>query len=227
MKTIEINIWILLYVLIQIPGYAQSDKDMINNSMTIPLKIGENLSTHFETLDIEPTNLVVQSKPIHNQSPHIQLELNLVENNKKHTTYLWHYYDSINGPKTNYPKAFNNYVFNLKINKEAEEFELIVEKLNFENPFFIDLGQTAIIENISILFEQSVGEWSEDINGNQTAAFNTYYVSLTEENEQKTILFASLNMSDGKEQSIAWKNYEFLLLEDSEKALKLIVLKKD
>ena len=35
MKT-DINILILLIVLIQIPGYAQSEKDMINKSLIIP-----------------------------------------------------------------------------------------------------------------------------------------------------------------------------------------------
>lgn len=225
MKIIEINILILLFVLIQISGYAQSEKDMINSSIIIPLKIGKNPSTHFKTLDIEPTNLFIQSKPINKHSPHIQLAVNIVENKKKYTTYLWYYDDSIDSQKTNCPKAFNNYAFSLKTNKE--EVELVVEKLDFEKAFLIDIGQTAAIGNITILFDQCIGEWSEDLNGNQIDAFNTYYVSLTEKNEQKTISFTSLNKSVRNELSIEWKNYKFSVLEDSEKELKLMVFKKN
>jgi hypothetical protein len=224
MKIIEINILISLLIVFQIPVYAQSEKDMINDSIIIPLKIGKNPNTHFETLDIEPVNLIIQSKPLNKNSTHIQLELKIIKNKKNYTTYLWYNNESIDNPKKNYPKAFNNYAFKLKINKE--EVELVVEKLSFEKAFFIDIGQTAVIENITILFEQCIGEWSEDLNGNQVAAFNTYYVSLTEENEKESISFTSLNKTVRNELSIEWKNYNFLVLEDSEKVLKLIVLKK-
>ena len=64
-----------------------------------------------------------------------------------------------------------------------------------------------------------------DINGNQTDAFNTYHISLSEENEQKTVSFMSLNKQVGKEPSIDWRDYKILILEDSEKALKLKVFK--
>lgn len=50
---------------------------------------------------------------------------------------------------------------------------------------------------------------------------------LSEENEQKTISFMSLNKQIGKELSIEWKDYKILILEDSEKALSLIVFKND
>ena len=226
MKIIKINILISLLIVFQIPVYAQSEKDMINDSIIIPLKIGKNPNTHFETLDIEPVNLIIQSKPLNKNSSHIQLELKIIKNKKKYTTYLWYNNDSIDNPKKNYPKAFNNYAFKLKINKEEEEVELVVEKLSFEKVFFIDIGQTAVIENITILFEQCIGEWSEDLNGNQVAAFNTYYVSLTEENEKESISFTSLNKTVRNKLSIEWKNYIFLVLEDSEKVLKLIVFKK-
>ena len=225
MKIIEIRVLLLFFVFIQVSGYAQSEKDMINNSIIIPLKIGGNPITHFGALDIEPANLSIQSKPIKKHSPDIQLALNIVENNKKHTTYLWYSGEAIDSKKTNYPKAFNNYIFSLKINKEA--VELIVEKLEFEKAFFIDIGQTAVIGNVTILFDACLGEWSEDLEGNQIAAFNTYYVSLFEGNEQKTISFTSLNESVRNELSIEWNNYKFLVLEDSEKVLKLMVLKKD
>ncbi|MEB8347053.1 hypothetical protein OO010_13420 [Flavobacteriaceae bacterium KMM 6898] len=226
MNIFEINIpLILLLVFIQVPGNAQSEKNMMNNSIIIPLKIGKNPSTQFETLVIEPANLFIQSQPINKSFSHIQLELNILENNSRYTTFLWHYDESNGSQKTNYPKAYQNYSFNLKINKKA--VELVVEKLDFGKAMFIDLGQTADIGNLTILFEDSFGEWSTDINGNQTDAFNTYTISLSEENEQKTMSFMSLNKQVGKELSIEWKDYKILILEDSEKALKLMVFKKD
>ena len=113
----------------------------------------------------------------------------------------------------------------MNINKE--KVELVIEKLELEKAFYIDLGQTAVIGNFTILFEQCVGEWSEDIEGNQEAAFNTYYLSLSEENEQKTISFISPSMSNKNELWLEWKNYKILVLEDSEKTLKLLVFKED
>ncbi len=225
MKIFEINILIVLLVLIQFPGYAQSEKNMTNNSIRIPLKTGKNPSTQFEALVIEPVNLFMQSKPIKKDSPSIQLELNVVKNKSKYSTFLWYYDASSDGQKPNYPKAYQNYSFDLKINEE--EVALVVETLDFGKTMFIDFGQTAVIGNLSILFKDSIGEWSVDIDGNHTDAFNTYTISLSEENEQKTMSFMSLNKNDGKELSIEWKDYKILILEDSEKALKLMVFKND
>ena len=66
-----------------------------------------------------------------------------------------------------------------------------------------------------------------DVDGNQTNAFNTYNISLSEGNEQKTISLMSLDKYVGQELSIEWNNYKILILEDSEKALKLLVRKSD
>ncbi|WP_299781889.1 hypothetical protein [uncultured Formosa sp.] len=216
---------ILLLMFFHVSGYAQSENDMTNNTIIIPLKIGENPSSYFKTLQIEPDNLFIQSKPTTTDSPHIQLALNIIENNKKYTTYLWAYNDSLYTQKTNYPKAYNNYAFNLKI--DNENVDLVVEQLDFEIPFFIDIKQTAILGNLNIVFEACMGEWSEDIEGNQVAAFNTYAIKLLEENEQKILSFSSLDESDTNTQILEWKNYTILVLEDSEKALKLKVSKKN
>lgn len=225
MKIFEINITILLLILIPFSGYTQSEKNMPNDSIIIPLKIGKNPSIQLEKLAIEPFNLFIQSKSINKSSSHIQLELNVIENDSRYTTFLWNYNESDGSQKINYPKAYQNYSFNLKINKE--DIELVVEKLDFGKAMFIDLGQTAVIGNLTILFEDCIGEWSVDINGNQTDAFNTYNILLSEENEQKTISFISLNKNIEKELSIEWKDYKILILEDSEKALKLMVFNND
>lgn len=220
MKVFEIKILILLFIFIQFEGYAQSEKNMI----IIPLKTGKNPSTQFEDLTIEPANLFIQSKPINNNSPHIQLQLNVVKNNSKYSTFLWYYHESSDNQKTNYPKAYQNHSFYLKVNKK--EVELVVEELDFEKTMFIELSQTAVIGSLEILYEECVSESSIDINGNQKEAFNTHNISLSDENSQKTILFTSMNKHTGKKQWIEWKNYKIFILGDSEKALKLKVYKK-
>jgi hypothetical protein len=225
MKISKFNLLILLLVFIQLPGYAQSEKNMMTNSITIPLKPGKNPTIQFETLAIEPVNLYIQSKPINTDSPNIQLELNVVENNSKYATFLWYYDESNDSHKTNYPKAYKNYSFTLKINNE--EVELVVEKLDFGKAMFVDLGQTAVIGNLAILFKNYIGESSVDRDGNQIDAFNTYTISLTEEDEQEDLSFMSLSKQAENELSIEWKSYKILILKDSEKALKLIVFKND
>ncbi|SDL20577.1 hypothetical protein [Kriegella aquimaris] len=225
MKVFEINILMLLLAFIPFSGYAQSEKNMINDSLIIPLKTGKNPSIQLETLVIEPVNLFIQTTPTNNASPHIQLELNVIEDTRRYTTFLWQYEASNGREKINYPKAYQNYAFNLKTNKE--EVKLVVEKLAFGKAMFIDLRQTAVIGNLSILFEDYIGEWSVDANGNQTDAFNTYTILLSEDGVQKSMSFMSLNKQVEKELSIVWKDYKILILEDSEKALKLMVFKGD
>ncbi|MDO6676798.1 hypothetical protein Q4517_14720 [Tenacibaculum sp. 1_MG-2023] len=102
-----------------------------------------------------------------------------------------------------------------------------MEKLDFGKTMFIDFGQTAVIGNLEILFVDFIREWSEDINGNQTGTFNSYNISLSEGSEQKTVSFTSLNKLTDKKLIIEWKSYKILILEGSEKALKLIVHKND
>ncbi|MBQ0740414.1 hypothetical protein J9332_39665, partial [Aquimarina celericrescens] len=98
-------------VFIQFSGYTQSEKNMSNNSLVIPLKIGKNPSTQLETLVIEPANLFIQSKPVNKPFSHIQLELNIIDNNSRYTTFLWNYNESNGSQKINYPKAYQNYSF--------------------------------------------------------------------------------------------------------------------
>lgn len=225
MKVSKNTVLIILLVFIHCTGFAQLENSMTNSSIRIPLKKGKNPSTLYEKLVIEPTNLFIQSNPINSNSPHIQLELNLVENSTKYTTFLWHYDESSDSNKVNYPKAYQNYSFSLEMNKK--EVSLVVEKLDFEKTMFIDVGQTAVIGNLEILFVDCIRESSEDINRNQTDVFNSYNVLLAEDGKQKTVSFISLDKLEDKEFIIKWKNYKILILEDSEKALKLIVYKKD
>lgn len=197
------------------------DKNM-KNSKVVPLKPGVNPNFHFEELVIEPVNLYIQSKPIKNDAPYIQLELNIVENNTNYTTFLWCFQEANSSQKINYPKAYQNCSFDLKINEG--EVELVVDKLDFDQAMFIDIGQTAIIDGLTITFEDCVTEWSENIEGNQFDAFSTYRILLSDKNEQKAMSFTSRGENDEKKQSLVWKKYEIVILESSEKAIQLKVI---
>lgn len=225
MKIFKINLLILLFVFIQFHGYSQSEKNMTNNTTIIHLKNGKNPSIKFEELIIEPINLFIQSKPLNKDAPHIQLELNVIKNNTKHTSFLWCYDPYTDNPKTNYPKAYQNYSFYLKT-KEAG-VELVIEKLDFGKTMFLDLSETAVIGNLEVLYKGHNREYSVDIDGNQENAFNTYTISLSEKNEKNTPTVMSLNKTAGKELEIEWKDYKIFILDDSEKAINLLVLKTD
>ena len=189
----------------------------------IPLKTGrENPPVQFETLLIEPINLFVQSKPWNDSLPHIQLELSVAENNKKYSTFLC-YYGTDDEPRINYPKAFENYIFSLEINTDS--INLIVEKLDFGKDFFIDFGQKAVIENITVSFEKTVRELIADIiTGCKTGDFINYYILLSDENEQKKFSFESLYRYGENKLTLEWKEYQIFVLYDSEKFLKLKVI---
>ena len=225
MKIFEFNKLLLLLAFIQFTGYAQSEKNMTNNSITIPLKNGVNPVVQFKTLVIEPTNLVIQPKPQNKIAPYIQLELNVIKNNTKYSTFFRCIDAYSDNQQTNYPKAYQDYCFDLKINKE--EVALVVEKLDFGKTMFLDLRQTAVIGNLTVLFEDCITEQLEDEDGSYLDAFNTYNILLSEENEQERVFFLTLNKYPEKELLIEWKNYKIVILEDSEKALKLRVFKND
>ncbi len=214
---------LLLLVCNQLPSYAQSENDMTNHSLILPLKTGKNPSVQWETLVIAPVNLFMQTQPITDTSPHIQLELNVVEDTNSYTTFLWYYGAANGGAKTNYPKAYQNYAFDLKI--DTAEVALVVKKLTFEKALFLELGQTAVIGNLTLRFEDCISEWSTDSNGDQTDAFATYTISVSEAQEQQTLSFTSLETQGGNELALPWKSYKILVKETTEKAIKLMVFK--
>jgi len=229
---------ITLSVLVLIAEYSCSQNN-INKSIMIPLKTGKNASVQFETLLIEPINLFVQSKPWNDSAPHIQLELNVTENNQTYSTFLW-YYEAADEPKIDYPKAFENYLFGLEISTDS--ISLIVEKLDFGKEFFIELNQKAVIGNLSISFEESSSEWSEDPFGNYSESREHFKISLSDDNEQTELRFGTLYASGhekkllldsrlgGIEDSedellLEWKDYQIFVLGASEKIMKLKVTK--
>ncbi|RCW91995.1 hypothetical protein [Winogradskyella arenosi] len=97
---------------------------------------------------------------------------------------LWYYEASVDAIKTNFPKAYLNYSFSLKVDKQ--DVQLVVKTLDFENSMFIDLRQTAVIGNLKMTYEACVSESSIAINGQEEASFNTYTLSLADEDSQKT-----------------------------------------
>ncbi len=175
------KILVILIMLTQFSEYAQGKKVKMDQSFIVPLEIGKNPAFQYKSLKIDPVNLFVDS-----DSTHIQLELKLTENNNLFSTFLRCYKedDSI---KINYPKAFKSYIFNLDINKE--KIGLIIEKLDFGTPFFVDLKQKISIGDMILQFNKVFEEWSEDPDGNQIDSFNSYEALLFYKDEEKKYTF--------------------------------------
>ena len=203
----------------------------INTAKMIPLKVGrENPPVQFETLLIEPVNLYVKTKPWDDPSVPIQLELNVMQNDTKYAIFLGYHYDT--KYNYNYLKAFENYLFGLKINNES--VALTVEKLDFGKEFLLELNQKAVIGNFSVFFESSTSEWYVDHDNNYSGSGENLYILLSDGNEQKELRIRAIYesgsgrklMIEGEDDlQITWKNYQISVLAADEKILKLKVLK--
>jgi hypothetical protein len=137
----------------------------------------------------------------------VQLELNIVENDKKHNTFLWYY----NTPrlKENYPKAFKNCLLGLNI-KDSEtetEVELTVEKLTFGKTFFLE--KEAVIEDLRVVLEGITDERSATPGEGDRMFF---HIVLSQNNEQKKISFEYIE----KERVFEWKGYKIFVLGTSD-----------
>jgi hypothetical protein len=216
-------------------GYSQGSTS--NQSMIIPLKAGrQNPPVQFEALHIEPIYLIVQNE--NDRSPNVALGLNVAVNDKKYSTTLTYSY---NNPKIHYPIAFENYIFGLEINNDS--VSLTVEKNDFGKVFFLAHQQKAIIGNLSISFEDVMGEWSNDPHGNYSESREHFTILISDDDEQKEFRFGALyargrekilllnsergNIKDDEDELLLeWKNYQISVLDAGGTILKLKVLNK-
>jgi len=227
-------------VYLHFAGSNLSDTTQKAGKYMTPLKAGINDPVQFETLLIEPVNLFVQPKPWNDSSPHIQLELNVTENNKKYSTFLM-FYETNGEPKINYPKVFENYTFGLEINND--NVGLAVEKLDFGKDFYIELNQKAVIGKISISFEDSSSELVEDENGGYLESREHFKILASDDNEQTELRFGALHakgyekkllldsqlggIEDSQDELLLeWKGYQIFVSDADAKTLKLKVMKK-
>ena len=209
-------------------GYSQTNITMNDNSFKIPLKKGKNEVINYKTLSIAPVNLFIQDKPWNDLSASIQLELNIEEGDRNFRTFLWYFEKGMAQP-LNYPLASGNYVFSLEI-KDQEEVSLVITKLRFGKPFFINLGQEIIIEDLKINFKEVMDVMGAVLPGeppSNTDSYAEYDLILSDKKEQKTLTFNSLNFYDKTEMSIEWNKYEIMVLYTEINALKLMVNKKN
>jgi hypothetical protein len=217
--------------------YSYSQYNMVNQPFKIPLKAGrENPPVQFETLHIELIYLIVQNES--DRSPNIELGLNVAVHDRKYCTSLTYSYDN---PKIYFPKAFEDYVFGLEINKDS--VHLVVEKLDFGKVFFLELDQKAVIGNFSILFESIMSDWSVDPHGNYLESREHFKILVSDDNEQKEVRFGALyargsekkllldswhgDINDSEDELLLeWKDYQIFVLDASERILTLKICKK-
>lgn len=204
-------------------GFSQKNKDMTPKPLKTLMNKGKNNLIQYKTLEIDPTNLYVQDRPFNDRSTHIQLELNSKEGDKNFHTFLW-YFEKGRDPLTNYPQVFGKYLYSLEIGVE-DAVTFVVEEVNFEKQFYLNLGDEANIGKLTVKFSGSIdamGASSDGrVHGNESYA--EYELLLSENKEEKKISFTSLNANSQKPQSFKWKNYEIKVLYDDLKILKLVV----
>lgn len=222
----KIKISLLLLLSMGAIGYAQTKKTMNSGTFKAPLNKGENKLIHFKTLTITPVNLFIQDKPWNDRSASIQLELNIEEGAKKFHTFLWYFEGK--DQAINYPLAWGNYVFSLEI-EDQEAVQLVVDTLNFGIPFFINFGQDAIIGDLMINFKEVVDVMdapSLDGSSSKAESYAEYDLVLSANKTQKKLSFNSLNFYNKTEMSLAWNDYEIMVLYTDLNSLKLMVNKK-
>lgn len=223
----KIKIVLFLFLSMGAVGYAQSKKAMNTGTFKSTLNKGENKLIYYKTLTITPVNLFIQDKPWNDLSASIQLELNIEEGAKRFHSFLW-YFEKGKDQAINYPQAFGKYIFSLEI-KDQQEVSLVVDTLNFGKPFFINLGQEAIIGGIKINFKD-VTEISDapklDYSPSDMEPYAEYDLVLSTNKEQKTLYFNSLNLDGNKERAFEWNEYEIKVLYTEISTMKLIINKK-
>jgi hypothetical protein len=217
----NINILILNLTTLFVAGFAQTNKT--NQPMMIPLTAGENAPVLFETLLIEPVNLFIQSKPWDDSSPHVQLELNVTQGEREYATFLW-YYKTGNTPPTNFPKAFEEYLFGLEINDN--NILLTIDRLDFGKEFYIDCGQKAVIGELSVSFDAWMGERIALPNGGSADLNVRYKIMASNNNKQEELSFDSLSWLKKDELVLEWKEYQIFVTGDFQDYLKLKVEKQ-
>lgn len=222
----KIKILLLLVLSIASIGYAQTKKSMNYNTFKTPLKKGENAAIHYKALTVTPVNLFIQDKPWNDRSASIQLELNIEEGDKKFHTFLWYFEGK--DQVVNYPLASGGYIFSLEI-KDQAAVSLVIDTLNFGKPFFINLGQEAIIGDLRINFKEVMDVMGKSMPGeppSNTDSYAEYDLILSDKKEQKTLTFNSLNFYNKTEMLLEWNEYEIIVLYTEINSLKLMVNKK-
>ncbi len=224
-KKIKIKAFIMLSLYTGLNGYAQTGINMDRKPFkTAFLNKGANPLIQYKTLEINPVNLFVQDKPWSDRSVQIQLELKVTEKDKKFSTFLW-YYSEVNNPPQNYPQAFGKYAYGLEISKQ-QDVQLVVDELNLENPFFINLGHDAIIGDLTVNFKESVDVMGASLDGKPSKydSYADYQLGLSENGQQETLSFSSVDFNEGRG-SLKWKDYEIKILYYDMKLLQLVVSK--
>jgi hypothetical protein len=213
---------IILSVIVLL-GFTQKEKK-VNHQYYVSLKKGVNSTINYKTLTVEPTNLFIQSRPWNDKSVHIQLEMNVKENDQTYHTFLWYNEKGSRTPPTNYPMAWGKYSYGLEVSKK-DEVSFTIDELTFGSPFYIELNKKAAIGELAVNFSESIDVMGQSVNGSQNDSYAEYQLLVSDTKEETKLKFTSLNVNNGKIQVLKWKNYDIAILETEIDALKIKISK--
>ncbi len=156
---------------------------------------------------------------------YLQTDMNIKEGTKQVHTFLW-YYKNGNDPLTNYPLVFGKYSYQLNIDAK-DNVKLLIDTIYYDKPFYIEFGQTANIEKLSVQFAESIDVMGDNLGNNGTnenTSYAEYQLVISDGGEQKRLSFTSLNFNEITS-TLQWKDYEIKVLYTNIRLLKLNVYK--
>lgn len=200
-------------------------------SMRIPLKQGydSNPSVQIGDMTIELVNLFIRSEPWDGRNLSLQLEMKIMHHTEGYTTFLGYYEKTNNQLRNNFPKAVDQYLFDLDIRDDG--VDLLIDTLKYGNEFIIDLkiGTSITVEDLTLTYEFGSS-------GNLIGPDHSYIgydirhlFKVSDRKSEEVIEFEYISNrgiinNDGIKE---WKGYKIEILDDFQEPLKLRVTKHD
>ena len=225
MKKTTIILFIFAFFAIS-SGISRNVYSQNENSIVIPLQVGENPPVQFETLQIGRILLLYNEVPSSEHLPNIRLMLwSRIGDIDFGRTEISYHYDERWAHRNNrlsltFLSEFGNYAIRMKINESNISLEIEKFELEFGKAFTLrGRQQTAVIGNLSIRLTNMLHATDVDFGG--VASFE---ITLSKNEEQKEFWFGCRRPNEDV-RILEWKNYQIAVLEASPQ-MKLKVTKK-
>ena len=226
MKKTTIILFIFAFFAIS-SGISRNVYSQNENSIVIPLQVGENPPVQFETLQIEQIYLFYREIPESEHLPNILLMYwsRIGDRDNSRREFHYHYderWTHWNSLLHTFLHPLGNYALRMKIDDGNISLEIEKFELEFGKAFAFPLEQTAVVENLSISVEYRGHSHGETAPGEHISC-SYYTMFLSSGNKQKEIPF---EMCSHRPPSFfaEWENYR-IDLDVSEGIWQLIVTK--
>jgi len=233
MKTVVIIIAFLAQLLLSL-GYAQHTDDMLKIPLKEPMSSGTDYpAVQFGSLMLKPDYFQIYPESYYNSQSEldsvtkVQMMFNATVGDVKHPVYLQHY-ENEDGGLNIYPVALREYLIGMEVINGTNGLEavLILEKSNFGKEFFLDEGQEAIIDGLTVRVDRSGHKHAAFGPDEPFTAIGVCDVTLSDENGQKSFGFTSHEMEKEGWPPTEWGKYKVWILEMYDRRLKLRIEEK-